>query len=158
MCEAAFRNVERATKGSLDRHWMLGHAWRWGVCCGVQLSADLLALRMQDIEHELCVTVWMRSDFMLFEPNSSFGTAFIATFKQKALENGETIHYLGEGPEGSMYGFMCDAKPPPPTTARQDDDDDDDGVLCAKGARVCKERRGVRGRDDVATVDGAASE
>lgn len=59
-------------------------------------------------------------DFMLFEVDSDFGRQFVADFKQEAHDNGETIHYLGEGPEGSMYGFMRNGAPPPPSTTSAD--------------------------------------
>lgn len=56
-------------------------------------------------------------DFMLFQPDSDFARQYVSNFKAVAEENGETIHYLGQGPEGSMYGFMRAGRPPPaPTT------------------------------------------
>lgn len=64
-------------------------------------------------------------DFMLFEPDSDFGRQFVADFKNQARENGETIYYLGDGPEGAMYGFMKDGAPPPPPTSNGKDGGDD---------------------------------
>lgn len=54
--------------------------------------------------------------FMVLEPESVFGQNYIAYFKRQASENGETIYYLGDGPEGSMYGFMKNGAPPPEST------------------------------------------
>ena len=57
-------------------------------------------------------------DFMPFESDSKFGRQFVSNFKDEARENGETIHYLGDGPEGSMYGFTRGWAPPPPSLGR----------------------------------------
>lgn len=55
-------------------------------------------------------------DFMLFDAESPFGVQFITDFKNNAAENGETIYYLGDGPEGSMYGFVKNEKARPKST------------------------------------------
>ena len=52
-------------------------------------------------------------DFMLLQPSSSFGKEIIANFKAQARANGEVIHYLGQGPEGAMYGFTNKNRPAP---------------------------------------------
>ena len=56
-------------------------------------------------------------DMMIFQPESFFAQGIAQSVREDAAANGEDVYYLGEGPEGSMYGFMKKGKTPPLSSA-----------------------------------------